>query len=264
MGARAAVAAVLAALLLLGMVAAVPPPALADAVEHPNVTWSTSAAMYRGDNGGRYLYDCPPRGGHDADSGVVVLYGTDIYTDSSRVCLAGVHVGVITFESGGLVEIEIRPGRDSYTGSTRNGVTSQDWPESLGSYVVVGEPPAPEPEPDHGTFRDVPAGSVHEPGIEAVAEAEITTGCAPGRYCPGDPVTRAQMATFLMRAADLEDPGGDPFEDVDVDFVHAPGIRAVEAVGITTGCAPGRYCPSEPVTRAQMATFLMRAFLAEG
>ena len=108
-------------------------------------------------------------------------------------------------------------------------------------------------------FVDVPAGFVHEPGILAVAAAGITTGCAPGRYCPADPVTRAQMATFLMRTLNLPDPGGTPFMDVPAGFVHAPGIRAVEQAGITTGCAPGRYCPADPVTRAQMATFLMRA-----
>ena len=101
-----------------------------------------------------------------------------------------------------------------------------------------------------------------------LAEEGITRGCAAHSYCPSNPVTRAQMATFLARALELEappQPAG--FDDVDPSSAHAANIEALHAAHITTGCTqdpawPLRrlaYCPSNPVTRTQMATFLARA-----
>ena len=95
-----------------------------------------------------------------------------------------------------------------------------------------------------------------------LAEEGITRGCAAHSYCPSNPVTRAQMATFLARALNLEAPRQRAgFADVDPSSAHAANIEALYAAHITTGCAqdPLAYCPSNPVTRAQMATFLARA-----
>ena len=97
-----------------------------------------------------------------------------------------------------------------------------------------------------------------------LAQEGITTGCGsdPLRYCPGDPVTRGQMASFLVRALDLEAAEQvSGFADVDSDSVHASDIEALFAAQITTGCGsdPLRYCPGDPVTRGQMASFLVRA-----
>ena len=108
------------------------------------------------------------------------------------------------------------------------------------------------------SFRDVPADATHADGISWLVETEVTTGCADDAFCPTDPVQRGQMATFLTRALDL-DPGAGTFDDVPDGATHADGIAAVAAAGITTGCADGRFCPDQPVTRAQMATFLTRA-----
>ena len=63
------------------------------------------------------------------------------------------------------------------------------------------------------------------------------------------------MATFVANAFELP-PGPDAFDD---DGVHEPAIDSVAAAGITNGCGPRRYCPSTPVSRAQMAAFLRRA-----
>ncbi len=116
-------------------------------------------------------------------------------------------------------------------------------------------------DPGGSPFTDVAPDSVHAPGIRAVAAADITTGVGPGRFAPEQTVSRAQMATFLTRALELADPGWDTFTDVAPDSVHAPGIRAVAAAGITTGVGGGRFDPAGQVTRAQMATFLFRAVL---
>jgi hypothetical protein len=110
--------------------------------------------------------------------------------------------------------------------------------------------------------------SVHQTDIEAIAAAGITKGCNPpanDRFCPEEPVTRAQMASFLARALDLPLATAGAFSDVG-DSVHSDDIARLAGAGITRGCNPpanDRFCPEEPVTRAQMASFLVRADLAE-
>jgi hypothetical protein len=108
-------------------------------------------------------------------------------------------------------------------------------------------------------FSDVPATHTHHDAIEALAVRRITEGCAPGRYCPSDRVTRAQMASFLVRALELPAADGAPFVDV-TGGPHAASVAALARSGVTTGCNTDRYCPDNPVTRAQMATFIARGF----
>jgi hypothetical protein len=74
---------------------------------------------------------CPPNGAADS------VWGTDVYTDDSSICAAAVHAGLITFESGGPVVFEIVDGRQAYTGSQRNGVTSYDYGPWSGSFVFM-------------------------------------------------------------------------------------------------------------------------------
>ncbi len=107
------------------------------------------------------------------------------------------------------------------------------------------------------TFTDI-AGNTHADAIRSVADAGISEGRVDGTFGPDEPVTRAQMATFLMRALDLA-PGEATFPDVDPDDVHADGISAVAAAGITSGFADGTFGPNQSVTRSQMATFLFNA-----
>lgn len=116
-----------------------------------------------------------------------------------------------------------------------------------------------------GRFTD-DDGSVHEGYIEAVAAEGITVGCNPpanSLFCPDDPVTRGQMAAFLVRAR------GYVAIDSGVGFVDDDGsvfeddIERLATAGVTVGCNPpenDRFCPDDPVTRGQMAAFLVRAF----
>ena len=110
-------------------------------------------------------------------------------------------------------------------------------------------------------FTDVPRASSHLEGIEWAAANGITVGCAGDgdRFCPQEPVTREQMATFLARALDLD--GADPsFDDVEGRGTHASNIGALAEEGISRGCGSGDgFCPQESVTREQMTTFLYRA-----
>jgi hypothetical protein len=102
-------------------------------------------------------------------------------------------------------------------------------------------------------------GTTHEVDINRLAEAGITGGCAPNAYCAGRNVTRAEMATFLVRALEVPSTTADYFTD-DGTSTHEPNINALRAAGLTSGCGGTRYCPSAAVTREQMAAFLHRAF----
>lgn len=107
-------------------------------------------------------------------------------------------------------------------------------------------------------FRDDDTSS-HEASINRVARAAITAGCDDDRYCPSGRVTRAQMATFLVRALGLPATSRDYFRD-DERSPHEDNINRVAAAGMTGGCGEGRFCPDGLVTRGQMAAFLHRAF----
>jgi hypothetical protein len=95
--------------------------------------------------------------------------------------------------------------------------------------------------------------------IQWVYDEGITKGCSAERYCPDDTVTRAQMASFLVRALDLPPTATDYFTD-DEGLPAEGDIYRVAAAGITSGCAPTKYCPADPVLRGAMASFLARAF----
>lgn len=124
------------------------------------------------------------------------------------------------------------------------------------------------PPPAVGLFDDVPVSDPFGPWVENLASRGVTAGCSetPPRFCPGQPVSRAQMAPFLLRT--LEGPAYTPpaatgvFLDVPLTSGFAPWIEELARRGIAAGCSasPPRYCPESPVTRAQIAVFLVVTF----
>ena len=108
-----------------------------------------------------------------------------------------------------------------------------------------------------GTFWD-DDGNPHESNIEAIAAAGITNGCGGGSYCPEASVTRAQMASFLVRALELSASTDATFSDI-AAHPHRRDIELLAAAGVTNGCGNGAFCPDALVSRAEMATFLTRA-----
>ncbi|MDH5373775.1 MAG: S-layer homology domain-containing protein [Acidimicrobiia bacterium] len=100
-------------------------------------------------------------------------------------------------------------------------------------------------------------GGPFEAEINALAAAGITSGCDVGVFCPEASLRRGQMAAFLARALELPSTPTDYFVDDAGEFES--DINAVAAAGITEGCGPTLFCPSDVVTRAQMASFLVRA-----
>jgi len=108
--------------------------------------------------------------------------------------------------------------------------------------------------------------SIFQDNINRIAGAGVTRGCNPPAntlYCPDRSITRGEMATLLVRSfPDLvPDDAPDSFTDDD-SSVHQQDINRIAAAGITRGCNPPdntQFCPRERVTRAQMASFLIRA-----
>jgi hypothetical protein len=114
-----------------------------------------------------------------------------------------------------------------------------------------------------GSFNDVPGSSLFFRFVENLFHNGITGGCGGGGYCPTSSVTRAQMAVFLLKAKHgstfLPPPCTGIFGDVVCPSTFANWIEQLSAEGITGGCGGGNYCPNNPVTRAQMAVFLLKA-----
>jgi hypothetical protein len=93
----------------------------------------------------------------------------------------------------------------------------------------------------------------------------ITSGCGGGNFCPTSAVLREQMAVFLLVA--LEGSGYLPpacttplFNDVPCASGFSRFVNELSRRGITSGCGGGNYCPSDPVSREQMAVFLAATF----
>ncbi|XHF22388.1 LCCL domain-containing protein [Corallococcus interemptor] len=89
---------------------------------------SYNFVSYRGQNGTSVRCGCGPVSGG-------TVWGTDLYTDDSNACAAAVHAGVIP-ASGGNVSVTIQPGQSSYTGTTRNGITTYSYGAWGGSFSL--------------------------------------------------------------------------------------------------------------------------------
>ena len=112
-------------------------------------------------------------------------------------------------------------------------------------------------------FLDVPPTHPFHQYVDTIARNGVTVGCGDGNYCPGAPNTRAQMAVFLLKSkngADYVPPpaSGLVFIDVPASDPFAAWIEELYNLGVTTGCGGNMYCPLAPVTRAQMAVFLLK------
>lgn len=107
-------------------------------------------------------------------------------------------------------------------------------------------------------------GHTFEDEINQVAAAGVTLGCNPptnDRFCPDSPMTRGQMAAMLVRTFDYPIVDLDFFDD-DSGHTFETDINRIAASKVTLGCNPpdnDRFCPNDPVTRDEMATFLTRA-----
>jgi hypothetical protein len=117
--------------------------------------------------------------------------------------------------------------------------------------------------PSSPYFSDVPSGHPFFRWIQKMRELGITTGCGASIYCPDGPVTRGQVAVFLIRSRFGESFSFSQtpyFADVGSGNGFFPYIQKMRETGITAGCNTSTYCPDDTNTRAQMAVFITRGF----
>jgi glucose/arabinose dehydrogenase len=128
----------------------------------------------------------------------------------------------------------------------------------------AAEGPAFAPPPcTTAPFGDVPCSHPFATWIQELAARGITSGCGAGNFCPASPITREQMAVFILRALGEfapPQPATQRFSDVPPTSPFYPFIDRLAELGITAGCGGGNYCPGSPVTRGEMAVFLVIAF----
>jgi uncharacterized protein (TIGR03437 family) len=111
-------------------------------------------------------------------------------------------------------------------------------------------------------FADVQPTDFGFKWIQAMYELGISAGCGNGNYCPNDPVTRDSMAVFIIAArlgagASFTYPASPYFTDVPATDFAFKFVQRMKLEGITGGCTAATFCPADPVTRGQMAVFIM-------
>ena len=109
-------------------------------------------------------------------------------------------------------------------------------------------------------FKDVPVDAYYYEAVKWAAEKGITGGVGNGLFAPNQPCTRAQIVTFLWRAAGSPAPKNmSSFADVPADAFYAKAVAWAVENGITGGTGDGKFSPDATCTRAQSVTFLYRA-----
>lgn len=197
-------------------------------------------------------------------SGSTILKGSTGFTSSETINgFAGAFddIAGVDFDGDGRHDLVTLDGTELvvHSGNSSLGLPVTSW-FSLSSYSCSA---SALPYPYDGVFRD-DDGSVHEQDIESIAETGITKGCNPplkDKFCPRRVITRGELAAFLRRSLSL--PGGstDAFVDDSESIFHGD-IDALASAGIVVPCALGsdHFCPDDPVTRDDMARFLVVAF----
>jgi hypothetical protein len=131
------------------------------------------------------------------------------------------------------------------TASWTGGTATHRWPVHVGA-----------------SFTDVPPASPFYPFVETILHAAVTGGCGPEAYCPGSNVTREQLAVFVLRGRHdryqaIPCGGFLEFDDVPAGSPFCGWIEDLVDRGVVRGCGPRTYCPTAPVTREQMAVFVL-------
>ena len=121
-----------------------------------------------------------------------------------------------------------------------------------------------DPDASDSLFKDMPEDHPFYDYSVMLYDAGITQGCddSPLMFCPGCHLTRQALAVMIARAADLDlsnSPSQPTFDDVPTSHTFYDEIEAIAAAGISLGCGNDEFCPTDDVTRAQVATMIYRA-----
>ena len=119
---------------------------------------------------------------------------------------------------------------------------------------------SPEPKGTASGMTDVVSGSYYEKAVAWAIENGVTTGTTATTFSPDATCTRAQAVTFLARALSAKASGAAEFSDVPADSYFADAVAWAAANGVTNGIGDGLFGPDNSCTRAQIVTFLFRAY----
>ena len=197
-------------------------------------------------------------------------------SDSSYiVSVPSVKNGTVTVspksaKKGDTVSITVKPDSgyqlDDLTVTDKNGDKLKLTDKGSGEYTFTMPASKVEvnaafaKEAETSPFGDVPTNAYYCEAVKWAQEKGITGGIGNGLFGPNQPCTRAQIVTFLWRAAGSPDPKSmHSFADVSASSYYAKAVAWAVENGITTGTGDGRFSPDATCTRAQSVTFLFRA-----
>ncbi len=194
----------------------------------------------------RIIFSIAPASGDSAGGAAIAVSGTD-FADPTTITVGGVGVPV-TFQDDHTL---------SFTSPALGPGTVHDivamTPDGTTGTLLKGWV---------SDFLDVPGGHLFYSFVTTLVSNAITAGVGGGFYGVDQPTKRQQMAVFLLKAEHglcyTPPPCSGVFTDVPCSLSFAPWIEALAAEGITTGCGNGIFCPDNPVTRRQMAIFLLK------
>ena len=147
------------------------------------------------------------------------------------------------------------------TGGIGNGLFGPNQPCTRAQIVTFLWRAAGSPEPKNmSSFTDVPADSYYAKAVAWAAENGITGGTGDGQFSPDATCTRAQSVTFLFRAIGKLVDSKAEFNDVLTDSYYANAVAWAVENGVTNGIGNGLFGPDNSCTRAQIVTFLFRAY----
>ena len=202
-------------------------------------------------------------GGDDSDPTYAIEVGKDIRN------------GTVTAnrryaERGDTVTITVKPDDgfklDDLTVTDKNGKELKLTDKGNGKYTFTMPAGKVEinaafvKEVETSPFSDVSTSAYYYEAVKWAQEKGITGGIGNGLFGPNQPCTRAQIVTFLWRAAGSPEPKSmSSFSDVSADSYYAKAVAWAVENGITTGTGDGKFSPDATCTRAQSVTFLFRA-----
>ena len=144
----------------------------------------------------------------------------------------------------------------------KNGKYTFTMPDSKVTVAATFKASAPTGK---NPFTDVPAGAYYEDAVVWAVGRNITTGMSATTFDPNGSCTRAQIVTFLWRAAGSPEPKTmKGFDDVASNAYYAKAVAWAVENGITTGTSASKFSPNDPCTRTQAVTFLFRYAAANG
>ena len=147
------------------------------------------------------------------------------------------------------------------TGGIGNGLFGSDNSCTRAQIVTFLWRAAGSPEPKNtGSFSDVSAGSYYAKAVAWAVENGITTGTGSGKFSPNAACTRAQSVTFLFRSIGKSVDSKTTFSDVPADSYYADAVAWAVENDVTNGIGGGLFEPDNICTRAQIVTFLYRAY----